>query len=1261
MICPSSSEDEAEVVTTIEHEEPSTLAPPSQNTPKNPSKSPSKADSNSVTSNQDGSQASHRGDASPSLSIKSAEDPEIAARKGEEEERRMRLQLYVFILRCIAYPFNAKQPTDMTKRQAKVNKQKLQTIKERFNAFLKGETQIPTDDAFRNAVSSYYEVFLKSDRVMRMVQSGGCSSNDFREVFKNNIEKRVKGLPEIDGLSKETVLSSWMAKFDAIYRAEDDPRRPNTRHGAAAVSELILSKEQLYEMFQNILSIKKIEHQLLYNALQLDHSDEQAAAIRRELDGRMHTAEKIEIQKRFPKFHKLNPEQDDALLQAQYIDELKSQVNLLMANLESLPVTRNSNDRSYHLRGFKRIQGSPLSVLDQTSEEDSLSKADVILQFTLEVIVIEVQGLKSLAANRIVYCTMETDSCDKLQTEPVEAAKPFWNTTGDFSTTHPLPQVKVKLFAESTSMLSIDDKELGKVVLHPTPHSPKTPEWYHMTVPKGNPDQQVRIKLTIKMDKPLNMKHCGYLWAQGRSVWKKWKRRYFILVQVSQYNFAMCSYQERKTEPNEMMQLDGFTVDYTVPDLDHEGGRAFFNAVREGDAVMFASDDEQDRILWVQAMYRATGQSHKPIPPTQVQKLSPGKQGQLDAPVSQFYADKAHKHGMEEFISADPCKYDHASLFELLQRLTLNHRLDDSYSCLGWFSPGQIFVLDEYCARYGVRGCHKHLCYLADLLDRAQMSLMIDPTLLHYSYAFCASHIYGNRPDGIGTITEDEKQRFDEIQNRMSAYLMHQITHFRYCFPFGRPQGALKATLSLLERVMMRDIVTQVDPEEVRLVIKHCLEEAALVNYTRVSEYAKVEETTDQSPAKRLQVLIHLGELCIDVLQQNEEHHIEAFAWFCDLMIEHAELFWSLFAVDMNSVLEKQPQDTWNSFPLFQLLNDYLMKNSHLKNGKFHSHLRDTFAPLVIRYVDLMESSIAQSIDKGFDKDKWDTESNTIITLATDVLWKLDALQTFVNELHWPDEIFAKHIEHRLKLMASDMIQSVVSRTLKKFSEFIKSYRVSFEFCITEQLCNLINAVVECRKQSVKICAAGVDASGTTHLYHVKVEEVLEEGYENMQKQITDKLDKVLEMVLTKLSRYDEGSFTASLFSLAKPGMELSYSFTSFINSNQEILREKISDEVFIESVFTKWYNSSVKLLAKWLNERAELQLHLYQLKTLIKIFKSLYRDFELQGVCEIKNKDYESVHKRLSVEEATASVTTGPLGNNISMNDSEEEVEEEA
>lgn len=82
--------------------------------------------------------------------------------------------------------------------------------------------------------------------------------------------------------------------------------------------------------------------------------------------------------------------------------------------------------------------------------------------------------------------------------------------------------------------------------------------------------------------------------------------------------------------------LNKFTTPFLFLGL--EGGRTFFNAVKEGDTVIFASDDEQDRILWVQAMYRATGQSHKPVPPTQVQKLNAkgGNAPQMDAPISQF-------------------------------------------------------------------------------------------------------------------------------------------------------------------------------------------------------------------------------------------------------------------------------------------------------------------------------------------------------------------------------------------------------------------------------------------------------------------------------------------------------------------------------------------------------------------------------------------------------------------------------------------------
>lgn len=51
-------------------------------------------------------------------------------------------------------------------------------------------------------------------------------------------------------------------------------------------------------------------------------------------------------------------------------------------------------------------------------------------------------------------------------------------------------------------------------------------------------------------------------------------------------------------------------------------------------------------------------------------------------------------------------------------------------------------------------------------------------------------------------------------------------------------------------------------------------------------------------------------------------------------MAEHAETFLALYRADMDAALHVQPVDSWNSFPLFQLHNNFLCTD-----GEPHFHL----------------------------------------------------------------------------------------------------------------------------------------------------------------------------------------------------------------------------------------------------------------------------------------------------------------------------------
>ncbi|VDN13384.1 unnamed protein product [Dibothriocephalus latus] len=104
---------------------------------------------------------------------------------------------------------------------------------------------------------------------------------------------------------------------------------------------------------------------------------------------------------------------------------------------------------------------------------------------------------------------------------------------------------------------------------------------------------------------------------------------------------------------------------------------------------------------------------------------------------------RAHHLGLNQLASVKPHEVDHLPLLRELVARMLDFRLKDPFVSLGWLSPAQKLIFDEYCNRYGIRSCQRHLIFLQELIRYGEEDITIDMELLHQSYVICADHVHG--------------------------------------------------------------------------------------------------------------------------------------------------------------------------------------------------------------------------------------------------------------------------------------------------------------------------------------------------------------------------------------------------------------------------------------------------------------------------------------------------------------------------------------
>ena len=73
-------------------------------------------------------------------------------------------------------------------------------------------------------------------------------------------------------------------------------------------------------------------------------------------------------------------------------------------------------------------------------------------------------------------------------------------------------------------------------------------------------------------------------------------------------------------------------------------------------------------------------------------------------------ADKARKHGMEEYIAADPITFEHHALFKKLQSLSLDWRLNDPFASLVSFIIKEFFEYIAILVRFILKQNRSEVC-----------------------------------------------------------------------------------------------------------------------------------------------------------------------------------------------------------------------------------------------------------------------------------------------------------------------------------------------------------------------------------------------------------------------------------------------------------------------------------------------------------------------------------------------------------------------
>ncbi|KAI0983355.1 hypothetical protein GJ496_010481, partial [Pomphorhynchus laevis] len=744
---------------------------------------------------------------------------------------------------------------------------------------------------------------------------------------------------------------------------------------------------------------------------------------------------------------------------------------------------------------------------------------------------------------------------------------------------------------------------------------------------------------------------------------------------ISQSVFALCSFKANSPKTYQRLLIRHYTVDYINPieGLCSKYANYFLSVSKDSELIYFATENESTQQLWVQALYQATGQSHKP---KQLDKFSMRKTKSIESNRS---IDK-NIMLIDTAISTNPVTSDHMAIFELLLQKILTYRLNACVCSMGWLSPAQTFILKEYSLRYGVHQYFVNICYLSALIEEYRSGSYIDTSLLYYVYTLCT--YFTNRLNSstargksqLIAITLQEQDKFEQCQKNLICILEYMLTHFRNVFPFGLPSDGLKFAIALLIKIQFRlQLCNQIEVDHSILencILIRCVREGALIDYTDITKNIGLDDPPSVEDSllsnAKIDQFRKLVDVCIDHVEIITTFYEPSFVHHYQLMAEYLETFWTLFITDIAQFVRLFDDfDYSNILKVFRTINLSLSISRHLKDSKFHSHLTNIFSSIVVRIIDDEEYEVMQligSIEESDFTNKFSLKHNAISQL---LFRKLESLKDLLVQLEFTDHLFAAHVQLRLCRVVIDSVTKFAEFINKVFISSIRSFAsnkstFTSNDIIPDECYNAISCICTCRMKVNKLMIDhhwrisdarylnqtdekksfifGNDKTNdkdvTTHesitiadenkhlsIIISSIQELQNKIETNLYSTLTSMLNSTVNQllecqnnILFRILKSQTSSFINNIFSIKKPIIESPETYQNFLRANLEKLEQTVTDRVYFLSLSEIWYNKQLQTMWKCI-EHSNSELTLNQIESLKAVLQKIEYEFKLCGI----------------------------------------------